>query len=205
MDRGSRLSGGVVLVLACKVFMRGCRTSIVRPAIAACLLFSRLLLPQASHKIYSAKGRTISYTVLLFAPSAQISPDNGPLNQDSAINCVRLYWSRLKKLDIEGAAQLYSDPQREIDLRTKYRQRVGDEVFRDMQSKIFDSNRFAYELVIGTEHALVSESRPGTLLLFRVRDGKFFLEAADLKQLTQDAQDLATLVNAYGDGQLKFQ
>jgi len=38
----------------------------------------------------------------------RIAPDNGRLNQDNAINCVRLSGSRLKDLDIEGAAQLYS-------------------------------------------------------------------------------------------------
>jgi len=57
-----------------------------------------------------------------------------------------------------------------------------------MHSKIFDSTRFTHELVIGTEHALVSDSNLGMLLLFRVRDGKFFLESADLEKLTQDAK-----------------
>ena len=176
----------------------------VRRAIAIYLLVCPFLLPQGVQKTYVAKGRTIRYSVVAFTPPARIEPDNGPLNQDNAINCVRLYWSRLKALDIEAAAQLYLDPQRESELRTKYRQRVGDEVFRDMHAKIFDSNRFSYELIIGTEHALVSESNLGTLLLFRVRDGKFFLAAPDLEKLTQDAEDLITLVNAYGDDKLKF-
>lgn len=95
-----------------KAFSRSCRIIMVRRAIAICLLVSPFLLPQVSQKTYVAKGRTIRYTVVAFTPPTRIEPDNGPLNQDNAINCVRLYWSRLKALDIEGAAQLYLDPQR---------------------------------------------------------------------------------------------
>jgi len=176
----------------------------LRAAIVA-LLVSRLLIPQTLQRTYAHKGRTIRYTAVVFAPPVQITPDNGGLNQDTALNCVRLYWSRLKDLDIQGAAQLYMDPRREIDARTKYKQRVGDEVFRQMHANVFGSTRFTHELTIGAEHALVSDTSPGLLMLFRVRDGKLFLESAELGKLTQDAQDLITLVNDYGDGKLKLE
>jgi hypothetical protein len=174
-------------------------------AVAVALLASQLLFSQASPRTYTYKGRTIRYTVAAFNPPVEITPSNGGLNQDTAINCVRLYWSRLQDLDIQAAAQLYVDPQREIDLRTKYRQRVGETVFREMHEKLFESTRFTHELVIGTEHALVSDKNPGFLMLFRVRDGKFFLESPVLEKLTPDAEDLITLVNDYGDGKLKFE
>jgi hypothetical protein len=52
---------------------------------------------------------------------------------------------------------------------------------------------------------LVSENNPGTLLLLRLQDGKFFLESADNSKLGQAAQDLIALVNAHGDGKLSFE
>ncbi len=174
-------------------------------AVAVCLLASQLSFPQVQQRTYTSKGKTIRYSVTVFAPPARITPDNGALNQDTALNCVRLYWSRLKNLDIKGAADVYLDPQAEIETRTKYRERVGEDVFREMHSKVFESNRFIGELVIGTQHALVSESNPGTLMLFSLRDRKFFIESFDARKASQAAQDLVTLVNAYGDGKLKFE
>ena len=174
-------------------------------ALIICLFASQLLMPQGlQRRTYTIKGRTIAYDMIAFRPPVQITPDNGALNQDTAINCVRLFWSRLSKLDIEGASQLYIDPQRELDARTKYRQRVGEETFREMHSKIFGSTRFTHELVIGAQHGLVSDNKLGTLLLFRVRGGIFFLESPELGKLSQDATDLIALVNAFGDGKLKF-
>jgi hypothetical protein len=169
------------------------------------LLASPLSLPQALQRTYTSKGRTIHYTVIGYKPPVQITPENGGLDQDTAINCVRLYWSRLKNLDIKGAAQLYLDPQHEIDARMKYKERVGDKVFREMHSKVFKSTTFTDELVIGTEHALVSETHGGTMMLLKLQNGKFFLESLDNAKSGHDAQDLMTLVNAHGDGKLKFQ
>ena len=175
------------------------------PVAALFSLASPLWFPQPLQRTYTAKGRTIHYIVISFKPPLQITPDNGGLNQDTAINCVRLYWSRLSNLDIKGAAQLYLDPQREIDVRMKYKERVGDKVFREMHSKVFASTSFTHELVIGTDHALMSEKYGGTMILLRLQDRKYFLESIDNAKREQQAQDLMTLVNAHGDGKLDFE
>jgi hypothetical protein len=174
--------------------------------VTVCLLASQLSFPQTLQRTYESKGRTIRYTAIVFRPPLEITPGNGGLNQDTAINCVRLFWLRLKDLDLNAAAQLYLDPQRELDARIKHKQRVGDEVIRDLYSKVFESTRFTHELVIGVEHALVSDKTPpGSLMLLRIQGDKFFLESADNAKSTPDAQDLITVVNAHGDGKLKFE
>jgi len=169
------------------------------------LLLCLSLSAQGISRTYASKGRTISYSLLVFDPPTTITAGNGEMNQSTPINCVRLFWSRLSNLDINGAAQLHTDPQREIDERTKYKERVGEQVYKEMHARIFSGGeRFPYELVIGNLHALVSD-KPGTLLLLVERDGRFWIDNTKSEQRSQQANDLITLVNAYGDGKLKFQ
>jgi hypothetical protein len=130
--------------------------------------------------------------VIVFKPPVQITPKNGGLNQDTAINCVRLYWLHLKHLDINGAAQLYLEPQHEIDMPRNYNKRVREKVFREMHSKVFESTTFTHELVTGTEHALVTQKHGGTMMLLRMQDGKFFLQSIENAKSGHDAQDLMT-------------
>jgi hypothetical protein len=172
-----------------------------------CLFFvlSLSLCAQGIQRSYVSKGRNIVYSVIVFDPPTSITPENGPVNQDSPINCTRLYWSRLSHLDITSAAQLYTDPQSEIEARMKYKERVGEQTFRQKHTSLFsEGERFPYELIIGKQHALVSEKHPGTMLLFIERNGKFWMDNAKPEQRSQQANDLMTLVNAYSDDKLKF-
>jgi hypothetical protein len=144
--------------------------------------------------------------VIVFDPPTSITAENGPMNQDNPINCTRLFWPRLVDLDIAGAAQLYTDPHSEIDARMKHKERIGEQAFRQMYATLFNhGDRFPYDLVIGKQHALVSEKRPGTMLLFIERDRKFWMDNTKFEQRSEQANDLITLVNAYGDNKLKLQ
>jgi hypothetical protein len=176
------------------------------PRLCLFFLLSLPLCAQGIQRTYVSKGRAIVYSVLVFDPPTSISVENGPMNQDNPINCTRLFWSRLAHLDIASAAQLYTDPQREIDARMKHKERVGEQAFRQMHASIFSNGeRFPYELAIGKQRALVSEKRPGTMLLFIERDGKFWMDNTKSEERSQEANDLMTLVNAFADNKLKFQ
>lgn len=170
------------------------------------LLISLPLCAQGVQREYITKGRKISYSLTVFDPPTKVTAENGPMNQDNPINCIRLFWFRLRNLNITDAAQLYTNPQREIEMRAKYKERVGDQTFRRMHADIFkDAEPFPYELVIGKTHALVSAKHSGSLLLFIDRDGTFWMDNTESEQQrSQEAKDLITLVNAYGDGQLRF-
>jgi hypothetical protein len=171
-----------------------------------CFLLAGLPLCAQVRQTYVSKGKTIGYTVMVFDPPAQVTAENGPMNQDNALNCLRLFWSRLSSLDMAGAAQVHTDPQSAFDARMKYKERVGEQVFRQMHAGIFaGGERFPYELAIGKSHALVGRKGPGTLLLFVERDGKFWIDNTKSEQRSPQANDLIALVNAYGDGKLKFQ
>jgi hypothetical protein len=176
------------------------------PRLCLFFLLSLSLCAQGVQRTYISKDRTIVYSVIVFDPPTSITAENGPMNQDNPINCTRLFWSRLAHFDVIGAAQLYTDPQSEIDVRMKHKERVGEQAFRQMYANLFNNGeRFPYELVIGKQRALVSEKRPGTMLLFIERNGKFWLDNTKSEQRSQEANDLMTLVNAYGDNKLKFQ
>lgn len=100
---------------------------------------------------------------------------------------------------------VHVDPLSEIGLRMNYKQCVGEKLFAEMHSKIFDSALSTAELVVGTEHGLVSSNKSGTMMLFRLRDRKFFIESIETAKQQRDAQDLRTLVDAYGEGKLELE
>ena len=188
-----------------KAFPSRCRISddMIRP-IAALMLLASCCLAQSVTRTYTIKGRTIVFQATTFADPLQITESNGALDQSTPVNCLRLAWSRLKAMDLESASQLSLDPKGELELRTKHRQRVGEAMFRELSSKIIEkAPRFTHELMLRHEHALVSEN--GFVVLFRWKDGKFFLETIETAKADADATDLNTVANALTDGKLRIE
>jgi len=169
------------------------------------LLASLPLCAQGVQRDFVSKGRTIHYSAVVFDPPKKITAENGPMDQASPLNCVRLFWSRLSNLDIAGAAQLNTDPAREIELRSQYKERVGEQASSQMYAKVFnDGGRFLCELVIDKTHALVNDKYSGSLFLFIERDGKFWIDNTETGHRSQQANDLITLQNAFSDGKLNL-
>ena len=163
-------------------------------------------LSPAEERTFSYKGRTIRYAVTVFKPPFPIREDPKYMNQESPQNCAILFMSRLKDGDIQGAAELTTSPGYVIDLYVKYKARVGDQVFAGEMTKVFDDAlHYSYELVIGAEHALLADKRPGLANYVRERNGKFFIEFPQLGRELKEIQDLSVLVNENEAGRLKFQ
>src|SRR5579863_6192283 len=119
-------------------------------------------LSLADERTYNYKGRVIHYSITAFKPPLPMRPDPRRANQDSAVNCAILFMSRLRAGDIQGASELSTDPQHVIDLYSKYKARIGDPAHAEQLAKIFgDDLHYTYDLVIGSEHALLPDKRPG--------------------------------------------
>src|SRR6266567_3369161 len=95
---------------------------------------------QAVQRAYIYKGKTIHYFVRTFRPPVPMSPDLKRMNQDSAANCAILFLSRLRDDDIQGAAQLTTNPEHVFNLYSKSRARIGGPGFLDQISKVFGDN-----------------------------------------------------------------
>jgi hypothetical protein len=160
----------------------------------------------AGDRSYSYKGRIIHYTVTVFKPPLPLRPDPKHMNPDSAPSCAILFVSRLKAGDIQGAAGLSTTPEHVLELYAKYKARVGDQIYAEQMSKIFtDDLHYSYDLVIGAEHALLPDKRPGLAHYVKERNGQFFIEFPQVGHASKEIEDLSTLVNENEAGRLKFE
>ena len=161
---------------------------------------------QAVQRAYIYKGKTIHYFVRTFRPPVPMSPDLKRMNQDSAANCAILFLSRLRDDDIQGAAQLTTNPEHVFNLYSKSRARIGGPGFLDQISKVFGDNlNYVHELVIGNEHALIVDKLPGLAHYLRERNGTFLMEFPQLGFGPSEIDQLSVLVNENEAGKLKFE
>jgi len=177
----------------------------VRLALVLMFLLVRQLC-QAEERSYVYKGRTIRYTVTVFKPPLPINLDPRHMNQDSAPNTALLFLARLREGDLEGAAALCTSPEHVIDVYAKYKARVSDQVYAEQMSRVFeDGLHYSFDVVVGAEHALLADKRPGLAHFVRERDGKFFIEFPQPGRGSKEIQDLSVLVNENEAGRLKFE
>lgn len=163
-------------------------------------------LSPADERTYTYKGRVIRYSVTIFKPPLPMRPDPERENQDNAANCAILFMSRLRAGDIQGASELSTDPQHVIDLYSKYKTRIGDPAYAEQLSKIFgDDLHYTYHLVIGSEHALLPDKRPGLAHYVKERNGRFFIEFPQIGRRPKEVEDLSVLVNENEAGRLTFE
>lgn len=159
---------------------------------AICMLSacSGLWAQQNAPRTYSTDGKTISYNLTAFNPPIPIQLDPARLNQDSAINCAILFLSRLQQGDIKGAAAATDDPDSKAKMYEAYKARIGDAEFSKTVSRLFDGDRYIYELSIGSEHALISEKHPEAAQLLIEKQGKSWLE----EEIAHESPEFKTLV-----------
>jgi hypothetical protein len=168
------------------------------------LLTSRL--SSAEDRTYTYKGRVIHYTFTAFKPPLSMRPDPKHMNPDSPANCAILFVSRLKAGDVQGAAELSTTPEHVLDLYAKYKARVGDQTYAEQMSKIFgDDLHYIYDLVIGSEHALLPDKMPGLAHYVKERNGRFFIEFPQIGRESKEVDDLSVLINENEAGRLKFE
>jgi len=153
---------------------------------------------------YTANARTFSYTLTVFDPPVAIEPDPSRLNQDTAVNCMILYMSRLSKGDIAGAAALTTDPESAAKVYADAKARMGDAEFAKQLAILFNGDRYRYELIEGHEHVLISEKIPGGGQALIERNGKFWMDRAKFQHESQEFQDLFALVNDHAAGKVEF-
>jgi hypothetical protein len=83
-----------------------------------------------------------------------------------------------------------------------YKTRVGDAEFSRQISKLFDGDRYLYELRIDNEHALVSEKQPDGARILIEKQGKFYSETFGHE--SPQFKTLFVLVNAWSGGKLQL-
>jgi hypothetical protein len=110
----------------------------------------RLLAQQNAPRTSSTNGKTINYNLTVFNPPFPIQPDPARLTQESAINCIILFLSKLHQGDIKGAAAATEDPDTQVKMYEAYKVRVGDVEFSKNVSELFEGDRYLYELRIGS-------------------------------------------------------
>jgi hypothetical protein len=165
---------------------------------ACCTLFAQ----QDAPRTYAANGKTISYFLTVFNPPVPIRPDPARMNQDSAINCMIFFLSKLQQGDVKAATMASEYPDADLKMYAEYKARVGDAEFAKQISQLFNGDRYLYELRIANEHALISEKQSGGAAVLIEKQGKFYEET--LGHESPQFKNLFELVNAWSDGKLQF-
>jgi hypothetical protein len=176
-----------------------------RALLIAPLLFCAVA--PAEERTYVYRDRTIRYSVTVFDPPLPARPDPARMNQETAVNTVILFRSRLQAGNLEGASKLTTDPARFMDTYTKYRARVGEAVYREQLARLGSADsHFRCELVVGGVHALMTEGGDGVAHYLRFRDGRYWLDSPDFVKghLPKEVEDLSDLVNEIAAGKLKI-
>lgn len=153
---------------------------------------------------YNAGGRTIHYKLTVFDPPIPVRPDPNRLNQDTAVNCTILFLTKLHDGDLEGAAAMTTDPPTTLKLYQAAKARLGEAEFSNKMAKLFNGDRYQFELVDGSEHLLVGEKHPDGAQAVVARDGKFWMDRQKFQHESQEFRDLFVLVNAHAAGKLAF-
>jgi hypothetical protein len=153
-------------------------------------------------RTYSADGKTIKYFLTVFNPPIPMRPDPARINQDSAINSSIFFLAKLQQGDIKTAAAACEYPDADLKMYEEYKARVGDAEFSKQIAKLFDDDRYLYELRIDNEHALISEKHPEGARILIEKHGKFYSETFEHE--SPQFKTLFVLVNAWSAGKLQL-
>lgn len=157
-----------------------------------------------------AEGKKIAYQLKVYKPKLKIKADETRFNQESAVNCSHLLYSLLSKGDVDGAAGLSNDPETFKAKFQGFKDRIGEDEFKQAFSKYFSGTAAVkYELIIGDYRLLILEVLDAEISKKKflaaqpyVMDGGKFL--SDDRPSEQKNQ-LDVLFNAITNKKLKLQ
>jgi hypothetical protein len=110
-------------------------------------------------KAYMLGDQQVVCMIEVFMPALVIRNDSSNMNQSTAVNCSRMFYSLLALGDIDGAAALSNDAAHVKEKYSRQKERAGEDEFKKMYAGYFTgSAQVKYLFSISKNHMLVVHS-----------------------------------------------